>query len=115
MTEVNKQMNFSEYQELIEMTASYPENMKILYPSLGLGGECGEVLEKVKKVFRDKGGEFNEETKKEIAKELGDVLWYIQALCNDLGLNMQDVALMNVEKLLSRKERNMIHGNGDNR
>lgn len=110
-----KGITFTEYQERIRKTAVYPEHLKVLYPSLGLSGETGEVCEKIKKVFRDKGGEFSEESVIEIKKELGDVLWYIQALCNDLGLDLEDVALSNIEKLESRKERGKINGNGDNR
>lgn len=108
-------MNFKEYQEKIKTTAVYPENMNVIYPALGLCGEAGEVAEKIKKVYRDSNGYFTQVKKDEIAKELGDVLWYIQALCNDLGINMQDVAEKNVEKLLSRKDRRVIHGDGDNR
>ena len=108
-------MNFREYQQKIKITASYKPDMKILYPTLGLNGEAGEVAEKVKKVYRDNDGVFTPEKVQEIKKELGDVLWYVQALCNDLGLDMQEVAEVNVEKLLSRLERGVIHGNGDNR
>ena len=108
-------MNFKEYQDKIKVTAQYPNNVRILYPTLGLCGEAGEVAEKVKKVFRDNNGHFTEDKIAEITKELGDVLWYIQAMCNDLNINMQDVAQANVDKLLSRLERNVIQGNGDNR
>lgn len=47
-------MNFNEYQQKIRVTAQYPSNLRVIYPALGLGGESGEVLEKIKKVYRDK-------------------------------------------------------------
>lgn len=108
-------MNFKEYQDKIKVTAVYPANVRVLYPALGLAGETGEVCEKIKKVYRDNAGVFTAEKVAEISKEMGDVLWYLQALCNDLGINMQDVADNNVTKLLSRLDRGVIHGNGDNR
>ena len=52
---------------------------------------------------------------KEIAKEIGDVLYYIAALCSDLDISMETVAQMNKEKLWSRFERGTLHGSGDNR
>ena len=108
-------MTLNEYQVEAASTAKYPEGMKILYPVLGLCGETGEVAEKVKKVFRDKNGEFSLETKEEIKKELGDVLWYLSATARDLGCTLEEVAEMNLAKLRSRQERGVIHGNGDNR
>ena len=108
-------MNFKEYQDTIKITAKYPVNIRVLYPALGLAGETGEVCEKIKKVYRDNNGVFSQDKVIEITKELGDVLWYIQAICNDLGINMQDVAQINVDKLMSRLDRDVIHGNGDNR
>jgi NTP pyrophosphatase (non-canonical NTP hydrolase) len=101
-------------QDMIK-TAVYGEGNKITYPTLGLCGEAGEVAEKVKKVLRDKGGIFSEETKQEIGKELGDVIWYVSALANDLGLTLYDVIELVLAKLRSRNERNLIHGEGDNR
>lgn len=108
-------MNLNEYQEAALLTALYPERYKIVYPSLKLSGEAGEVSEKVGKVLRDNGGLFTDEKKREIAKELGDVLWYIAALSNDIGYTLEDVARMNIDKLKSRQDRGMISGSGDNR
>ncbi len=108
-------MTFNDYQNEAVKTAVYPDHLEILYPALGLAGECGEVCEKVKKVFRDKEGVVSEETKTELAKELGDVLWYIANLATDLELTMDVIAETNITKLKSRRERGVIHGNGDNR
>lgn len=108
-------MDFNTYQQQAATTAVYPESAKYVYPTLGLCGETGEVAEKIKKVIRDNGGVFTEEKKKEIVKEMGDVLWYIAALLSDLGVTMDEAAVGNLEKLFSRKERGVINGNGDNR
>lgn len=120
MEEKNKQMElfpytFDDYQKDCLKTAIYPEVCKVMYPSLGLAGESGEVCDKIKKVYRDDEGIISDEKRKEIAKEIGDVLWYCAALCSDLGISLQSVALMNKDKLFSRLERGVLHGNGDNR
>jgi len=104
---------FNEYSEMANSTALYLD--KIIYPTLGLCGEAGEVAEKVKKVLRDSKGVFTEEKKEEIKKELGDVLWYINALSTDLGFTLEEVATLNIEKLFKRKSENKIQGSGDNR
>jgi len=103
-------VEFFEYQHKAVSFAVYPATHKVLYPTLGLCGESGEVAEKVKKQVRD--GVFN---RHEVAKELGDVLWYLTNVCNDIGYNLEEIAKMNIEKLDSRKDRNKIQGSGDNR
>lgn len=108
-------MTLNEYQQKALETANYPEQYKILYPALGLTGEAGEVSDKVKKVIRDENGIFTDEKKLEIAKELGDVLWYVATFSRDIGYTLEDIAKMNYEKLKSRQERNVISGSGDNR
>lgn len=82
---------------------------------MGLAGETGEVVEKIKKVIRDKKSIIDEETKQAIAKEIGDVLWYLAQLCTELDLSLEEVAKENLKKLLSRLERGKIHGEGDDR
>lgn len=86
-----------------------------LYPALGLGGEAGEVLEKVKKIMRDKRGIWSEEDRQGIAKELGDVLWYVAAIAQAFNLQLSDVATLNVHKLRDRQKRQVLTGSGDNR
>ena len=103
-------IGFRDYQKTSVIFAIYPATHKVLYPTLGLCGETGEVAEKVKKQVRD--GVFN---RHEVAKELGDVLWYLANLSNDIGYNLDEIADMNIEKLTSRKNRNKIKGSGDNR
>lgn len=123
-------MTFNEYQELAKETAVYPQEHTLIYPALGLAGETGEVVEKVKKLLRDnnqlievfkKGYGTPEQMEKvtlvqaDLKKELGDVLWYIAALARDLDLDMDDIALHNYQKLKDRQQRNVLHGSGDNR
>lgn len=104
-------MNFNTYQKAAEKFAIYPLDHQIIYPTLGLVGEAGEVAEKIKKVLRDD----NNLERKAVAMELGDVLWYIAALCRDLNIDMAECAEMNLDKLNDRKERGKLRGNGDNR
>lgn len=109
-------MDFEEYQKKSRKTALYPDvGNNFVYPTLGLAGEAGEVSEKVKKIIRDDGGEVLPEKKKELAKELGDVLWYVSQLATEFGLSLDDIAKENIEKLYSRLERGKINGSGDNR
>lgn len=82
---------------------------------LGLVGETGEIAEKFKKIYRDREGVFTNEDKTEMAKELGDVLWYISVVCTYLDISLQDVADLNIEKLQSRLKRDVLKGSGDNR
>ena len=117
-TKTGSKMTFDEYQEFAKTTAIYPDNAKVVYPTLGLSGEAGEVAEKVKKNIRkSKFGsfEFYGNELDDIAKELGDVLWYVSALASDIGYSLEDIAQINMEKLKSRQERNKIEGEGDNR
>jgi NTP pyrophosphatase (non-canonical NTP hydrolase) len=108
-------MNFHEYQQKAGETALYPNRGNhIAYPALGLAGEAGEVAEKVKKVLRG-DREIDDTFRNELEKELGDVLWYVAAMCHELGVDMQFVAEENIAKLASRKERGVIRGSGDDR
>ena len=109
-------MDFKEYQKASRKTAVYPDIGKnFIYPTLGLAGETGEVVEKIKKVIRDKNGVVDEETRTELTKEMGDALWYLSQLATELGISFDDIALKNIEKLQSRLERGVLHGKGDNR
>lgn len=109
-------MTFEEYQKLSRKTAIYPNKDKnFIYPTLGLCGESGEIAEKIKKVLRDNNGILSQSKKEELKKELGDVLWYLAQISTELGISLDEIALLNLEKLNSRKERNTISGSGDNR
>ena len=109
-------MDLNDYQNKARSTAIYPNiGDNAIYPTLGLVGEAGEVAEKMKKVIRDNNGVLTETKKMEVAKELGDVLWYIANLSSELGFDLATIAQMNIDKLNSRKERNVLTGSGDNR
>jgi len=87
----------------------------IVYPTLGLTNEAGEVAGKVKKIFRDRGGVVSPEDREALKYELGDVLWYLAQICTELDLTLEEVAAANIEKLFSRLERDTIRGDGDHR
>lgn len=95
-----------------------PEDVRLLlavaYDGLGLG-EAGEVQGKIKKIIRDDAGRITHEHVEEIKKELGDLMWYISSMCDNLEIKMEDVATYNIEKLKSRRDRGVLHGSGDNR
>lgn len=108
-------MELSEYQRLSRRTAQYPREAWLAYPALGLAGEAGEVAEHAKKAIRDDGGQVGEERRAAMAKELGDVLWYVAQLASELGLDLDAVAQTNLDKLLSRQQRGVLSGSGDDR
>jgi NTP pyrophosphatase (non-canonical NTP hydrolase) len=82
---------------------------------LGLVGEAGEVADKLKKVIRDHGGVLTDPVRDAVAKELGDVLWYLSVLAYELDYDLNTIAQGNLDKLASRQERGVISGSGDNR
>ena len=109
-------MDFNEYQTKSRKTAGYPAiGHPVIYPTLGLVNEAGEVAGKIKKVFRDKEGQISAETRGALKAELGDVLWYIAQVATELNLTLDEIAEYNIEKLYSRLERGTIRGDGDNR
>lgn len=89
--------------------------LSMFYVTLGLAGEAGEVAGKVKKILRDNSGEISDEVRRKLAKELGDILWYVAELCTFLDLDMGDVATGNITKLKNRQERGTLQGDGDER
>lgn len=115
-------MTLDEYQSHANATAAYPgrgEPLGLVYTVLGLS-EVGEVMGKLKKAIRDEGyGDatmFLQPARRDaIAAELGDILWYVAQTATELGLDLDDVAHENVQKLRSRQERGVISGDGDNR
>ena len=103
------------YQQVAKTTAIYPREQAIIYPTLGLTGEAGEVANKVKKIIRDGSNSKDEKLVSEIKAEIGDCLWYIAVLADDFDIKLSDIASANLEKLATRKKNNTIHGSGDNR
>jgi NTP pyrophosphatase (non-canonical NTP hydrolase) len=109
-------MDFSEYQSKSRKTAKYPAiGHPVIYPTLGLTNEAGEVAGKIKKIFRDKNGLIGEVELAALKGELGDVLWYLAQVCTELGLSLDEVAEHNIDKLYSRLQRGKIGGDGDDR
>lgn len=103
------------YQDQAVQTAIYDQKFAVMYPALGLAGEAGEVANKIKKVYRDKGGVLSDEDRKAIAAELGDVAWYLAALARDLNIPLSEAMQGNLDKLADRQARGKIGGSGDNR
>ena len=103
------------YQQVAKTTAIYPREQAIIYPTLGLTGEAGEVANKVKKIIRDGSNKNDEKLVSEIKAEIGDCLWYIAVLADDFNIKLSDIASTNIEKLANRKKNNTIHGSGDTR
>jgi NTP pyrophosphatase (non-canonical NTP hydrolase) len=99
-------MNFDEYQSEASQTALYPHRYSnVEYPTLGLTGEAGEVANIVKKIQRDHDGVITDDIRAKLKDELGDVLWYISACADELGLTLNEIAEYNVEKLAKRHGR----------
>jgi NTP pyrophosphatase (non-canonical NTP hydrolase) len=109
-------MDFNDYQTKSRKTAGYPPiGHPVIYPTLGLVNEAGEVAGKIKKVFRDRDGEISPEVRDALKAELGDVLWYIAQVATELDLSLDEIAKYNIAKLYDRLERGKIKGDGDNR
>ena len=106
---------FDTYNREAAKTDRYPNSCKPWVYALGLTGEAGELADKIKKVYRDKDGVFDDNERVAIAKELGDVLWYLTRLGATLGFSLKDIADMNIAKLASRATRGKIGGSGDER
>lgn len=87
----------------------------VIYTVLKLNGEAGEIAEKIGKVLRDDAGVLSREKHKALLLELGDVLWYIAALGNELGYSLCEIANGNIKKLADRSARGKLQGSGDNR
>lgn len=113
-------MEFDEYQkkaakyDLFKVTTDL-RAVGFIEKVLGLVGEAGETVDKIKKILRDKNGVVSEDDKDLIIKELGDTLWYIASISRYLNVSLSEVAKGNINKLESRYQRNKLHGEGDKR
>lgn len=114
---------FDDYQEKCASEFAFYPGM-LVYPALGLAGEAGEVVEKVKKLIRDDEmpldenfdtGVLDAEKRLAIALELGDVMFYVAMIADDIDYTLGEIAEMNIQKLADRKERGHLRGSGDNR
>lgn len=108
--------DFNAYQQAAARTgAVIATDHPIVYPTLGLANEAGEVAGKVKKIFRDRQGHITDADREALALELGDVLWYLAELCTRLGIRLEDVAAGNIAKLADRSARGVLTTEGDRR
>jgi NTP pyrophosphatase (non-canonical NTP hydrolase) len=113
-------LSLNEYQTAALASASYPSlGHNMVYPSLGMVGEAGEVAEKVKKYWRNHGvtdaSGLTAGQRQELGKEIGDVMWYCAALAWELGLKLDEIGQGNIDKLTDRHKRGVIKSEGDNR
>ena len=110
-------MDFHAYQQkaLETNTNNSRDTNDLMHRVLGLVGEAGEFAEKVKKVFRDHDGVFDEDHIQAITQEMGDVLWYLAVTADYFDVSLQDIADHNLSRLQDRKARNVLQGSGDNR
>ena len=110
-------MNFNDYQKgAITTNLTQDDQFKeLMQQALGLGDEAGEVQAIFKKWIRDSDADITKLDTKNLTKELGDILWYIAVLAYDLGIELDDIATINLEKLRGRKERGTLSGSGDDR
>ena len=111
-------MTFDEYQKQSLKTIVQNRHDDLIGKTilaLGIAGEAGEVADKWKKILAYQNGEVSEADRAELAKEMGDVLWYLAVFAEELGLKLDDIAKGNLTKLASRQARDVIKGRGDNR
>lgn len=108
-------MKLNEYQIAAKEFVAFPDNFTITYPALGLASEAGEVCDKIKKCIRNRSTLELADLYHELLPELGDCLWYVAILAHNVGLELEDVATYNIEKLRDRKERDVIKSTGDHR
>lgn len=111
-----RRLDLAAYQEAAARTGGpISTDHPIVYPTLGLTNEAGEVAGKVKKIFRDRGGVVTDDDRAALMLELGDVHWYLAELCTQLGIDLEDVAAANLAKLQGRMARGTMAGDGDDR
>lgn len=128
MIDSERDLTFNFYSSIADLTAVYPEisaimdgnprvtvDLSIMYPALKLAGEAGEVAEQIGKMIRDDSGVMSEERREKIIRELGDVLWYVNAIANEIGETMEHIARVNIAKLAKRRDEGTLKGSGSDR
>lgn len=108
-------MDIDLYQERA-MSTALDSALNFTYLSAGATAELGEALGILAKHVRDNPGQpLSEEQKNSLTKEIGDVYWFLALFQYLTGIRGSDVLRINAEKLLSRKQRGVIGGSGDDR
>jgi len=108
-------MKANDYQLWTERTAQYPKDESVIYTTIGLSNEAGELLGQTKKMIRDDNSILTEERKKKMLDETSDCAWYLARICTELGITLEELFDINFNKLEDRLARNVIKGSGDNR
>lgn len=110
---------FKTYSDFVDEIALYPVRGEApygaIYCALGAAGEAGEFADKIKKIWRDKEGLVSDEDREHLLRELGDILWYVSAAADELNSSLEEVAVINIEKLKARRAASTLQGEGDNR
>ena len=114
-------MTLNDYQQQA-MTTCMNSSQNFSYMFLNLVGEVGEFTSKIAKAIRKNEADIirndlfqRSEDNEDLQKEAGDILWQLSGLCTVMGWDLEDIARQNLDKLASRKQRNVIDGSGDNR
>ncbi len=109
-------MDMNSYQQAALRTAATKDKPnEVFHLLLGLVGETGEIAEKAKKIVRDSASDFTGWEREDLAKELGDTLWYLAVLADHFDIPLADVAELNIKKLADRQQRGALGGSGDSR
>lgn len=87
----------NQYQAFQKTTSK--QDWDLNYLGVGLGGEVGELLNEIKKMYRDDNSQINKDRLEKIVKEMGDVMWYLTGIANKLDINLETVLETNIEKL----------------
>ncbi len=109
-------MTGNEYQKMTLRTAGTLDTTDLLVNGvMGLSGESGECIDLVKKhIFQ-----MHPLDKEKLAKELGDVAWYIATTAYAIGYDLETIMQMNIDKLKARypdgfdSERSQHRAKGD--
>ncbi len=116
MSKKPRDLTFEDYSKEAQKTAVYPRDddspIGLIYTAIALMGECGEMANKVKKIMRQ---DYDRLPTALLIKELGDILWYVNACAYGLGIPLTAVALENLAKLDKKRENGTIKGEGDER
>lgn len=115
---MTKEVTLNEYQKTTQERAIYPGqgeingmNGGLNYCILALCGEAGELANTYKKLLRDEHGQVNDKARENLLLELGDCMWYMARIAQELNCNLADVAQMNITKLHNRALKKKIELN----